>query len=261
MRRFAGFAILLMAVAMPLAAPPYARAEDAGAADCNPVPDLIFNAAEPILREVAPGTARLHFVKDGSAQPGCPNAGQACAAPLFVIPGDPLVVTGTRGDFACATFTGPAPKTISTSGWLPRAALVIAAPAAGGAQAGAVGDWLGDWRSGPEQHIRITRTPDDRITLDGEATWGGRDPDRVKRGAVNTGDFVATVAIAGGHLAFLVGDQGTPLPYDQQRAKDESLCGLKFWRLGPYLVVADNLQCGGNNVTFTGIYRRTGKPS
>ena len=97
--------------------------------------------------------------------------------------------------------------------------------------------------------------------LDGDATWGAGDPDRVKRGGVNIGDFSATVALAGGHLAFLVGDEGKPLPYDAKRASDEMLCGLRLWRTGPYLVVADNLQCGGHNVTFTGVYRRIGKPS
>jgi hypothetical protein len=28
-----------------------------------------------------------------------------------------------------------------------------------------------------------------------------------------------------------------------------------MWRLGPYLVVADNGRCGGMNVSFTGVYR------
>ena len=28
--------------------------------------------------------------------------------------------------------------------------------------------------------------------------------------------------------------------------------------IGPYLVAADNLGCGGMNVTFTGVYRKTG---
>jgi hypothetical protein len=255
MRRLAGLAILLLVAP----APAWAGAQEASANDCNPLPDLIFNGAEPVLREIAAGVGRVHFVKDGSEHKGCPSAGPSCVAPLFVIQGDAVVVTGTKGDFACATYTGAAPKAASTSGWLPIDALVLPRPASHDGP-GADADWLGDWRSGPEQHIQIGHNPDGRIDLEGEATFGGRDPDRVKRGAVNTGDFSATVALAGGHLAFLVGDGGNPLAYDSERAKKETLCGLRFWRMGPYLVAADNLQCGGNNVTFTGVYRRVGAP-
>jgi len=257
MRRLAGLAILLLAAS----APAWAGTEDGAANYCNPLPDLTFNGAEPVLREIAAGAGRVHFVKDGSAQKGCPDAGPSCVAPLFVIQGDAVVVTGTKGEFACATHTGPAPKAASTSGWLPRDVLVVPRPASHDAPGpGANKDWLGDWRSGPERRIRIRDKPDGRLDMEGEATFGARDPDRVKRGAVNTGDFSATVVPAGSHLAFLVGDGGRPLAYDPQRAKKETLCGLLFWRLGPYLVAADNLQCGGVNVTFTGVYRRVGAP-
>jgi hypothetical protein len=256
MRCLAVFAILLLAAvgATPL------RAQDVAASDCNPVPDLIFHDAEPALRQVGPGAARVHFVMNGSDRAGCPNGDAVCAGRAFLVPGDAVVVTGVKGNYACATFAGPPPAVLSTSGWLPGAALVP--PSASiAANAESIGDWIGDWRSGPEQQIKITRAADDRIALDGAATWGAGDPDRVKRGAVNTGDFSAIAALAGGHLAFLIGNEGKPLPYDAKRAKDQILCGLRLWRTGPYLVVADNLQCGGNNVTFTGVYRRVGKPA
>jgi hypothetical protein len=256
MLRFVALAIVLFVAAMPAAA----RAADAAASDCNPLPDLIFHGAEPALRQVGPGTGRVHFMVNGSDHAGCPGADPACAGHAFLVPGDAVVVTGMKGDYACATYAGPAPTATVTSGWLPRAAL--AAPSAAiAAGADSLDGWLGDWRSGPEQDIKIARAAGDRMALNGDATWGARDPDRVKRGGVNIGDFSATVALAGGHLAFLVGDGGRPLPFDAQRAKDETLCGLRFWRTGPYLVVADNLQCGGNNVTFTGVYRRIGKPA
>jgi hypothetical protein len=256
MRRLATLVILLLALA--LAAP--ARAGDKAASDCNPMPDLIFHGAEPVLRQVRPGPGRVHFVVNGSDRAGCPSAADDCKRRTFLVAGDAVVVTGTQGDYACATFAGPAPSQPSTSGWLPSAALVAPAPSID-ASAGTQDAWLGDWQSGPEEHIRITRAPDGLMALAGDATFGASDPDRVKRGAVNTGDFSAVVAPAGGHLAFLVGDGGRPLPYDAARARTQSLCGLRLWRTGPYLVVADNLQCGGMNVTFTGVYRRTGKPT
>jgi hypothetical protein len=256
MRRFVALGILLLAAAIPV----IARAADADASDCNPGPDLIFHGAEPVLRQVGSGAGRVHFVIGGSEHAGCPSAEPVCAARAFLVAGDAVVVTGMQGDFACATYAAPAPAVAITSGWLPRA-ILMAASATIAAHADSLDGWLGDWRSGPEQDIKITRAADDRMALNGAATWGAGDPDRVKRGGVNVGDFSATVAVAGGHLAFLVGNEGRALPYDDKRARDEILCGLRLWRTGPYLVVADNLQCGGNNVTFTGVYRRTGKPA
>jgi hypothetical protein len=256
MRRLAILAILLSAAA--LAAP--ARAQDTAASDCDPISGLIFRGAQPALRQVAPGVGRLHFAMNGSARAGCPNAHAACAERAFLVPGDPVVVIGTTGAYACAAFTSRAPGARPSSGWLPSAALVPV-PAPRRAEQQADDDWLGDWRYGSQQRIRIRHRLDGRMALDGDATFGADDPARVRRGAVNTGDFSAIVAPARGYLGFLVGDKGEALPYDAQRAKDETLCGLRMWRTGPYLVVADNLLCGGNNVTFTGIYRRRGRPS
>jgi hypothetical protein len=257
MSRLAGPAILLLATTVLAGLANAARAQDATAADCVPLSDLIFQSAEPALRQIGPGTERVHFAKDGSAKGGCPNAEVICADRAFLLPGDAVVVTRTKDAYACAIFTSPPPKTASSSGWLPIEAL--ADPSAAGLATES--EWLGDWRYGSEQRIRITSAPDDRVTIAGEATFGAHDPDRVKRGAVNTGVFTVTVATAAGQAAFLVGNDGKPLAYDAQQAKDQVLCGLRSWRLGPYLIVADNLQCGGNGVTFTGVYRRVGKPA
>lgn len=249
MRRLAGLAILLLAAMLPRRV----LARDA-AADCAPVSDLVFRAAAPVLRQVAAGAARVHFVKDGSAVAGCPGAGPACTAAAFLVPGDLVIVTGTHDGYACATFTGRGPHAAVTSGWLPLAALASAPHAL-------ARGWIGDWRSGPEQDIVISRAPAGRIALEGEATFGGQDPARVQRGAVNTGAFAATVAPAGRRLGFMIGQNGKPRAFDARRAKAQMLCALRFWRLGPYLVAADNLKCGGNGVTFTGIYRRAGAPA
>ena len=247
--------LLLSSLLLSLAGPASSRAATQAGADCDPLQALLFQDAVPSLRLVAPGAGQLHFVKSGAARPGCPSAAPACLERGFVLPGDAAIVVGTWSGYACAVFTSPAPRAVTTSGWLPEAAL--AAPA--GAP-DATPDWRGDWRSGPEQRIRIIATPQGGIALAGEATFGARDPDRVRRGAVNTGDFDATATPSGDHLAFLVGDDGQALPFDAARAKTESLCGLHLWRLGPYLVATDNLQCGGMNVTFAGVYRRIGEP-
>jgi hypothetical protein len=38
---------------------------------------------------------------------------------------------------------------------------------------------------------------------------------------------------------------------------DEQGCRVRMQRIGPWLVVEDNRDCGGYGVTFSGLYRRT----
>ncbi len=39
--------------------------------------------------------------------------------------------------------------------------------------------------------------------------------------------------------------------------ENEDLCSVTLRLVGDYLVVSDNLKCGGVNVTFNGVYRKT----
>lgn len=220
---------------------------------CFGMPALSVDAgAVPSLATVTPGD-RARFV-NGSEKAGCPNAGASCAMRAFVVANDAVVVTATAGDYACATFTGPGPKAASTSGLLPRARL-SAPPAAAPVNAAAA--WAGTWRSGDEQTITIKAKRDGGIAVNGDASWGASDPDRVKRGGVNVGEIVGEVSIADGVAAFAMDDDGATKPFDLKLPADSDVCRVKLWRLGPYLVAADNLRCGGMNVTFTGVYRKS----
>jgi hypothetical protein len=218
---------------------------------CYGMPVLAVGEVTPKLAIVAPA-GRLHFVK-GAEQAGCPAAGAACAMGAFVVGGDAVVISSTSGDYACATFTGPLPKAVSTSGFLPRAQLA-APPAVTSVDVSAA--WAGEWRSGDEQTITIKPKGDGRIAIKGEATWGAHDPERVKRGGVNAGEIEAEVPIAGGAASFAMDDDGNTKPFDLKLPDDRDVCRVKLWRLGPYLVAVDNVRCGGMNVTFAGIYRK-----
>jgi hypothetical protein len=220
---------------------------------CYGMPALSVHAGVvPSLAIVKPGD-RARFVKGGE-QAGCPNPSAACATRTFVVGGDAVVVSAMAGEYACATFTGPGPKAVSTSGFLPRAQL--GAPPTE-APVNASTAWAGTWWSGDEQTITIRPKPDGRIVIKGDATWGGHDPERVKRGAVNAGNLSAEVSVADGIAAFTDDGDGATKPFDLKRPDDSGVCRVKLWRLGPYLVAADNLGCGGMNVTFTGVYRKT----
>lgn len=233
------------------------RAPAAQAAECHGMPPLsIDGTATPRLQVVRPGAARVPFVGGSDIDPACPAAIARCARKAFVVPGDAVIVTAISGAYACAAFTGPAPKAAATVGWLPRAMLVEAAR---DTTARAPADWAGTWRSGPEQEIRIRPGGGGQIVVAGDATFGGSDPERVRRGGVNVGEIAGTSAVENGTAAFAFGDDGTTRPFDAKRPEGADLCRVRLWRLGRYLVAADNMMCGGMNVTFTGVYRRAGK--
>jgi hypothetical protein len=60
----------------------------------------------------------------------------------------------------------------------------------------------------------------------------------------NEGVFAGTAKPAGNRLHFGDGAQG---------------CEIDMALAGSFLVVADNHECGGHNVSFTGIYTRRGQ--
>jgi hypothetical protein len=236
--------IALPAALLAILLPSLAAAEET----CDVVPTLDAADSAPQLKAVAPGQKRVHFVKEASGRTGCPNDTAACRAKEYLVANDRVVVTALRGAYACATFTGGAPNFAATAGLLPLNALVDTPQAA-------EGDWTGAWHSGEEQEIDIETAANGAIAIEGNATFGGSDPERVARGAVNVGQISATLTPANGKAAFSVGDDGEAAPYDADPG-DDSVCRVRLWRLGPYLVAADNLVCGGMNVTFTGVYGR-----
>ena len=189
------------------------------------------------------GASRVYFVQGGDVAPGCPALTAVCRARAFVVPGDVVLLSSSDGDYVCASFSNA--RGGLTTGWLAADSVTEQAPVKPSAQS-----WRGHW-SAPEQDIVIAVTPAGALAIKGDATWGGRDPERVRRGGVNVGDFEATVKPSGDALAFTAGDR--TLPFDQGEDTD---CRVRLTLRGPYLVAADNNQCGGNNVTFSGIYRR-----
>lgn len=191
--------------------------------------------------------ARLNFVKNATDQPGCPALGEACRERAYLVPGNGVIAGRRHEGFRCAVY--PASNGQVRTGWLPETGLITLPPANDP-------DFVGKWRSGPEQSIAIRRDGAN-WQLEGQATYGAQDPERLRRGAVNIGDFSATVPRTGSdgptRLAFTEGPDGT-LPYDKG---EETACKMRMQLVGPWLIVGDNLRCGGANVTFNGIYRRT----
>jgi len=189
-------------------------------------------------------SARLYFHEGEADRAGCPAARAGCLTRAFVVSGDAVLVQSKEGVFTCATYADRRGR--QTSGWLPSAA-IAPTPLKPNPQ------WVGRWTSGPEKRIEISRDKG-AIRVSGEATWGASDPERARNGGVNEGGFLASVQPRGADLAFTVDHKSEVSPYE---AGDENDCRLRLSRRGPYLLVYDNLRCGGANVTFSGIYRRS----
>lgn len=193
---------------------------------------------------IASSDARTYFLSDAPATEGCPSADAKCRRKSYLVPGDDVVVWFDEDGYACASFVGA--KGRVTSGYLPVAVLAIDdAP-----KLVPQSEWVGTWER-DEGEVRISAEGTDRIAVEGDATWGAGDPDRIERGAVHMGTIERTVVpLAPGVLRFATGDE----PDDPE---DEYRCRVALQRAGDWLLVDDNFQCGGMNVSFDGIYTRT----
>jgi hypothetical protein len=232
-----------MAAALLIAACP-ARADDAR---CGAFPELSTNPAlNPALASgrITSGAARVHFIKDGLMQPGCPNLTPACAERAWLVPGDRVILSMKADAFVCATYIDA--KGLDRPGWLPAGAVTYDKP-----EPVALAGWLGKW-SRTEAEIRMKLGKGGTLSIEGEATFGALDPARVKRGAVNSGEIAGDVTPAGDRLSFAVG-AGDTLPVDKGGEFD---CKVWMQRVGPWLIVDDNKNCGGFNVWFRGFYVR-----
>lgn len=171
--------------------------------------------------------SRLYFQGD---EEGCPGPAAKCRQKAYVVPGDEVVVSRAFGDWACAWYQ-PA-RGRETVGWLPADRLATADPAANPPPA----RWLGAWGF-YDNLLRVKRgRAGGSLLVEGTATWQGVNP-----GNVHVGELSGEGAPAGNVLT--LGD-------------DPADCRATLRLVGNYLVVSDNKQCGGLNVTFDGVYRR-----
>ena len=174
----------------------------------------------------------VHFRKNGDKKNACPSAAPACQDKAYLVPGDLVALGAKKGEFVCVDYDiGKGDR----AGWLPSSAIEPAPLAAEPKQ------WLGAWKR-IEADITIEEGKDG-LKAQGDATFGALDPDRVKRGAVNLGNFAGPLTLKDGQATVVDGDA-------------VSGCNLRMARAGDFLFVRDNGNCGGFNVSFSGLYRR-----
>ena len=222
-------------------------ATSASAYDANDPANCVgveWDDAHPLAAAQVTAKPRVNFVKspydDDFKADTCPAATEACRKKSYLVTGDLVLAARTRDGFTCVAFPSPAgKKPIWTNGWLPSSALTPVAPMA----QPSLSDWLGNWDQ-PHAGIEIKQGGiGGRLHIEGIAAFpGARD--------VHTGDIDAQVMPDGDTIAFL--DDGW-LPFE---TKCNSGCRVRMHRVGRWLMVEDNGDCGGAGVTFTGLYHR-----
>lgn len=130
-------------------------------------------------------------------------------------------------DWACAAFTGGKKPVI---GWLRKNQIAI------GQTPGPMplDAWAGEWTAW-DNSLDIAVAADQTLTVSGIAIWG--DGPAPRTGEVN----------------------GSTTPSDNGALVKDGSCQVKLTLVDQWLVADDNGECGGMNVTFTGVYRREGK--
>lgn len=156
----------------------------------------------------------------------CPGDAK-CKTKSYVIPGDEVIVSRKYGNYACSWYQ-PA-KGYETVGWisLDQIDFIENTPAL---------PWIGDWDFG-DNSIKIAPMKiAGKVKVIGNAFWKGLG-DNIHIGEIDFSGIPSNNKLQ-------LGEAG------------EYECRVSMQRTGNYLVVSDNLNCGGANVTFNGVYRR-----
>ncbi len=214
-------------------------------AECNPSgPSPGESAWSATVKSEQP---RAHFLKSRLEGNLCPSADEACKKSSYLVPGDNVLAWSRWGDIFCVMYTPK--KGATTVGRLWDTALDFH----GLGKAPTASDWAGHWVRDEQAELTIRRLDDGQIEVEGEATWGGNDPVRVKNGGVHVGEIGPTRMRLTGYAIHFVDGRGNSPP----AAEAEYECAVDLqWREGK-LLAKDNGQCGGMNVSFEGTYERT----
>lgn len=187
-----------------------------------------YTKEAPFTLATVVGEERAYFYGD---MDGCPDLGEACRSSSYVTPGsyviagDVVVISKMRAGFGCAFYPN---KSGGNSGWIKLSQLAILPSEQNPAEKA----WTGDWSDDASADIHITSNDDGELLVTGNAFWRGL-------GSIHIGEVDGALLRFGNHARY-----------------DDGFCVADFTLLGDYLLVGDNRQCGGANVSFNGIYRR-----
>ncbi len=202
-----------------------AHAEDTG----NP-PDWCRNGAFALSQDniklAHVGKKPALILEDSGQKKGCPQAGAKCALGGDAAkPGAEILFNTTLPGFSCAYV----PSQDGDGGWVANSDITVEQPQP--TTKPALSAWIGKWKYG-ETEIDVAQKGN-QLNLSGSATSADG----------NEGDL----------------DSKTAPKDNKLHITDNVPCEVWMTLVGSYLVVRDNQQCGGMNVSFTGVYTRAKK--
>lgn len=165
---------------------------------------------------------RLYFYSDDE---GCPEKA-SCKQKTYLIPNDTVIVNNVTNGWACAWYSG---KKSETVGWLKADKLEF--------KTAKETKWTGKWTF--YSNMLNIKNSKDGIQVSGKAFWQGGMVNGVPN--VHTGSIHGKLKMNGTHATVAEGEE-------------EFSCHANLTLVGDYLVVSDNNNCGGANVSFSGVY-------
>jgi hypothetical protein len=150
----------------------------------------------------------------------------------YVIPGDEVIVGARSGDAICVAKPS---RLGDTAGWVTEYQIALEPTPPAPASA-----WVGHWRQAGGDAIDL-KLRAGVLAVSGAACWPACDtPPGKQTYGPHVGDLDGSGTPSNGRLAIGGADD----------------CAAEMWLVGTYLVVFDNMGCGGMNVSFTGVYQR-----
>lgn len=164
----------------------------------------------------------------------CPAAA-GCKTTSYVVKGDTIITNKKFGAFTCGWFTSA--KGGVKVGWLRTADLDFPAMLHDASER----VWIGEWSYASNTISFTSNKLSGFLNVAGTAIWKGLGDN------VHVGELDGRFSHKDGVLEYSDGDSEYDCKATMQLAVER------------YLIVADNGNCGGANVTFSGIYRKVRK--
>lgn len=178
-----------------------------------------------IAKVKAATNEKVFFYSDDRSE--CPGSSN-CKTRSYIVPNDEVIVSQTYGNYACSWYQPR--KGSETVGWIELDKLSFQTAAQNFS-------WIGTWRDG-ENEIKIAPMKiAGKFKITGNAFWRG------------TGDNIHI-----GEIDFAGSPENNKMNLGEP---GEYECRVKMQRVGKFLIVSDNLNCGGANVSFTGIFEQS----
>lgn len=198
-----------------------------------------FEVKRPLVVSRVSARPHVNFIKGSDDDAACPADKEICRKKVYLVPGDIVLSGRAHGAFTCISYQSFRTRKQSwTTGWLPTSSLTRMEPMS----SPKASDWIGSW-SHPGGTISISGGDGGKLSIEGEHTYPAAQ-------SVHSGVLGAVVEPQQGMIAFV--EDGS-IPFDKA---EDGQCMVRMQRVGIWLLVEDNQQCGGSMVTFTGLYRR-----